>query len=828
MENNAGMLETVEGVVKFISFDAVGIFLPGPNRLVWTRLKLASTVEVLPLSGDLAICEVSKSNPGVAQSESVKIHSFSLVRSHDQTELPKTELEIFELKINLIYCFFAGWLSLEAYNNTIDFMKSHGLDFSDICTFPSMNVSKGGLKDLRKLVTSLKRANAPKPAACLADINEFFSTRTGHGWSILRSLVEKLFPIPQQGPAKYPAEMEFKKQLPVPDWSKFATNSTQIRVYIDEAWLPGESFGIIGGIVWDGVEPDRKLLPTRDTHCSHLYYLEKDPKILTACRKSFPFIIKVEDTDYQSLLVKALKILLGWMLPQKGCACNVSIFLEALHAEGGKFGPGADWTDYYKGIISEAKETSPARFNRWLIKEVKCVAKDFEYVAWGDLLAYLGLQGTADSQAFFKLHGIDKWPGYIVANDYLIKQMQRFDSLKIDAAELINFMQKQKHSGFLSLFLEGLKDRIKNDEVLKSGIVKAVDEKFLAKDRNLNELRELLSVISSTVPDIEKNGSLRTRFSWYAVSVKSANHHGNPELAEKMVEKYRDLRSAVLENDREMVFNTDLAIAVHYNDQFDFARAMEFNSAIRNDPGFPYLSLLSRGRICSSMGQSISIVGNYEKAEKVFEEAIDYFLKADLPEAKKRGELSQTAVYRCLNAFDGNLSCRHSLFSAIFGTRKELQAALSAGNEPQNPYKLHLLLRIIYFHEDYRSLYEDYRFVEKSANSHPWELISLYRGLLENEVNSAREKCIQRLLSAYKICCLPQHGVTMNLIGLAIFLTHKKISGRAVKDNVIKDFCELLTQKLPTARSIIQKMIEYSKSDCHESEIIKLLPFYYH
>jgi cold shock CspA family protein len=176
-------------------------------------------------------------------------------------------------------------------------------------------------------------------------------------------------------------------RLAVPSASNFGVNDDFITVYIDETWPEADTAsrkkkGIIGGIVWRGYQPDYKALPHIKTHVRTSATGINALNCLLSCDGALPFVMPIEghtdvtQSDYFELIASAVKVVLGWLLPQEGVKSKVRILMEHI----GSFEVDTDRTDYFKGMLKEARPMNPNRFSRWNLEVVKWCDKEEEYI----------------------------------------------------------------------------------------------------------------------------------------------------------------------------------------------------------------------------------------------------------------------------------------------------------------------------------------------------------------------------------------------------------------------------------------------------------------
>src|SRR5207247_7320281 len=111
--------------------------------------------------------------------------------------------------------------------------------------------------------------------------------------------------------------------------------------------------------------------------------------------------------------------------PARGAKSRVLIFLER-HSG---YDVGRNETDFFRGILEQAKERSAGRFDRWTIEEVKWCEKEDGYIPYADLLAYLDA-GTDRSNQLASTVDYKALPGYLVVSSDLLNILFDLDRME--------------------------------------------------------------------------------------------------------------------------------------------------------------------------------------------------------------------------------------------------------------------------------------------------------------------------------------------------------------------------------------------------------------
>lgn len=723
------------------------------------------------------------------------------------------------LKLRIVIDYFEKNYSLIAINKAIDILNKNGYKTDNLREIIKKNIAKSGLAILYDIVK--KEVNN---SGFIDKINQFFA-RHDSDWTLLKKEIFDVLKLSDDSGLAHTSKTNLI------EFTEFSKNSSEIKIYLDESWPKDSDEGIIAGIVWDGSRIDTNLLKTRDTHTSTISYLQQDPIMLNKCQKAFPFILRSKEKDYKNLLTRSLKFLLGWLLPQEGYPCEVSVYMEAYTSKGNQFGPNTDWTDFFETIMYDAKNTNKNRYQRWKIKEARCVAKDFEYVAWGDLLAYFGLENTEEVRELIKTHKIDEWIGNVYIDSWLEQKLLEADSEKFNPESYIDLLINGENSKPIVNYLKKyFSKKIEQDENLASELINALDRYFSEKNKNVEFLEKVLNAIEANISNLAATAYARKRLKWLVFLIKDANHHGNIAKTQLLLADYNRTKKMVIENDRELVMQSDLAILVHFNDNFDFDTALMFAKDLINSPAFPYLSLFTRAKISSSYAQALSLNQKYSEAETFFNNAIDFLSRSDLSLNIKAREIHQTSIYRLTNAFDGNLQNRNKVFSETLGNMKDNYNKLALG-EIDNIYDIHLLVKLAYFNEELRKYYSgvnETSYVFSRTSFHPWQFIYLYMALL---TDSPQDKN-RYLVKSMSICNQRNQGATMKFIGFIIKLISLIMFDKDLQPSLQEAMTMYATENIQQGEGILKKAIDIYNGNSDKKEkivsILKLLPFNYH
>ena len=734
----------------------------------------------------------------------------------------KSKNEEIKLKLNLIYYLNSGCIDLDYYNNFLSELSKLGYNVSNLKLLPSYIIEKTGLSNLFDIINKSSEQNVDQLKVSL---KSFFKKKSGESWKIIMKEIKRVYSFDEE--TNIITENFFHKYIT--NLTEFSKESSKIKIYIDEAWVSNTNKGLICGLVWDGDSINNKLLPTRNTHNDNTKALENDPKLLLNCNKALPFILSFDENNYTELFTKAIKFILGWLLPQNGNACEVTINAEYYTDITGEYPINTDKTKEFQKLFKELQTKTKHRYQRWIIKKVKWVDKNYEYVPYGDLFGYIGKRNTDISKKYFEYHNLSNVYRVIdFSNDYW-NLLNLIDQENFNAKNYLEFIKLNNNNVFTQKLTKNIDNYINNNKDAIKQIIEEAEKCFSNKRVSVKKQEEIVRLINNhiTVPNIDKTSDTRSRFTWYSQLIKNANNHGEPIKIYDYLKIYNELKEIVIENDRELVAKSDLNITVALNDFFDFETAYNFAKKNKEDPSFRYLSLFNRAKILSSYAQTLSIKKEYIKADEYYNEAISLMDKSDIETNFKKENYNQILSYKIINAFDGNLNNKEEDFNKLFGKPEEAYFNLK-DNKITNSYHIYLLLRIAYFSKSYRIHYKGIQNDDKLDLSpyHPCELIYLYLALLSNSKN-----LFNLLTKSVSICNQDNQGATMKFIGYTINIVSEMLGAKVLKisNDTIQKY---LNEDMTPALTFFNDMIEIKESskprDKKIQKILECLPFYYH
>jgi hypothetical protein len=631
------------------------------------------------------------------------------------------------------------------------------------------------------------------------------------------------------------------QKLAVPSASNFGQNDAFMSIYIDEAWPSEEkNKGVIGGIVWRGPKPDYDILQHVRTHrratATGIYALN----LLLGCTHAFPFIMPIEASgkiaqkDYFDLVISALKVLLGWLLPQQGEKCKIRILLERFS----DILEGTECTDYLRGVFEEARLINPQRFSRWQLEMMRWSTKEEEYVPYADLVSFLGLEHHEINIELGRKADYRNWPGYVPLSLELIPRLTRLDQLEStgNVDDVLDFVNDMHGTELGNVVSKDLKLRMAGRPDLQRKLVERLEIRYEHTARDISALRNQTEAVKMLVPVSDEKMPTRQKLLWWLIDIQHANHHGNPAKAFQSAENYSRLRLIVQPHDRELVAYSDLNLAVHFNDQFKFHEALLVNQSLREDPGFDHLSPLFQGRILSSLGQTYSLTGQYAESEECFAGALALLENALTYDQSLGGDIDQSRIYRAINALDGGFDeAAQRVAESLGNLSPEFAAKMAQSAAVDEQYRHHLLLRSLWILENQEAVIMSYlgqRSHWKTNPSHPWELIKCYRALLlwSGDDENLHVEAANWFDEAIAITQQEEHGVTMHLIGAMI----ATIAACCLDDENYVTSARKLTEdvdaKLPAAAqpvAVLRGIIDNPNPE-HIDSALAALPFNYH
>jgi hypothetical protein len=583
-----------------------------------------------------------------------------------------------------------------------------------------------------------------------------------------------------------------------PTWSSdgpgrgtFGARARELCIYIDESW-PGASddasigTGVIAGLVWVGRVPSYRALARIDNHLEdNRRCLEALYDLVAIPERALPFVMPISlppergekaQSNYGELVRASIRILLGWLVSPSGPPASIRIYLERQ----GHYQAGTRGDEFFSGFLTALRDEHPERYGRWSLESVRWVGKAHGYIAYADVLARLPNPASKSGRFLAERFPYQGLPGYLPLSVDLVPRLERVCTLSLDKSveELLDLSSETRGTELLRLVLDELRPQVRASAALQERLWAALGARYQSKVRDLVKLRSAFAAVSSLAGSPAEGSSLHLRLLHTLALLQDANHDGAPVRVRDACKQYDALRSQALELDRELVAWADLNFQVHLCDRMDFEAAARVSRRLLEDPLFPALPAAMRGRAMSAAGQIHAMRGEHAQAEDRFLDALALFERAPLGEQERAGERDQTSVYRAINALDATDSSVPgfsgevllSSLRAVLGPIEQAAAELAEVGPLVRPYHHHLLLRVLGHAEgldEARRAYLEARTRWEWGNTHPWELIALYRALLlweaggEDEASEAH-RCFHR---AVTIALDGAHGATLALIG---------------------------------------------------------------
>ena len=593
-------------------------------------------------------------------------------------------------------------------------------------------------------------------------------------------------------------------------------SALHLSIYIDETW-PGthdhtyKNVGVIGGVVvpWEGV--DEKRLPVIKTHLDNGSAARKAIQTMLGRSEVFPFVFPIKwdhavgagGWQYFELVQHALMLLLGWMLPQRNQPTTVDIFLE--HISG--YMDGHDETDFISSLTQAMRLLSGGRrFVNWQIRRVEWVDKEFGYVPYGDLVCKTCVP-REEQQLLAREVKVREWEGFLPFFKDVFPLLRDMDTASPSglADLLISFAKVAEDTPFFRRVRKIAIDRAKSDATFRDAVISRFEECYAQPERDMVLLNRVVPhFLKEFPPDLFKERP-RMQLLRILIGFQHANHNGNPDLASALVEQYHSLRPRILGLDRDLCAYADLNLAVHHHDSFAFDTALSLVDGWINDPLFPALSVMNRGRMFSSRGQSLALLGRNEEADGAFARALSVFSAE--PELLAQ-DIAQTKTYQAMNALDHDAPSAVPLIESILG-KSLVAAALDFEHVLDAPFVAHLFLKALWRLRTERSGVLDTLLKNLPADlafrkQHPYELILFYLALLTKDANPSFAKSCAREVEQFfeAIEC----GGTLGLIHSYMRVMLKSHGFDVVADKDFFDELDIVMHYLPKARALIDAL----------------------
>ena len=592
--------------------------------------------------------------------------------------------------------------------------------------------------------------------------------------------------------------------------------TSHISIYIDETW-PGtqdhayEKIGVIGGVVvpWEGV--DEKRLPVIKTHLDNGSVARNAIQTMLGRSEVFPFVFPIKwdhavgagGRQYFELVQHALMLLLGWMLPQRNQPTTVDIFLE--HISG--YMDGHDETDFISSLTQAMRLLSGGRrFANWQIRRVEWVDKEFGYVPYGDLVCKTCVP-REEQQLLARKVKVREWEGFLPFSKDVFPLLRDMDTASPSglADLLISFAKVAEDTPFFRRVRKIAIDRAKSDATFRDAVISRFEECYAQPERDMVLLNRVVPhFLKEFPPDLFKERP-RMQLLRILIGFQHANHNGDPDLASALTEEYHLLRPRILELDRDLCAYADLNLAVHHHDSFAFDTALSIVDGWINDPLFPALSVTNRGRMFSSRGQSLALLGRNQEADGAFARALSVFSAE--PELLAQ-DIAQTKTYQAMNALDHDASSAVPLIESLLG-KSLIAAALDFKHVLDTPFVAHLFLKALWRMRIERSVVLDALLKNLPADlafrkQHPYELILFYLALLTKDANPSYAKACAREMEQFFEAI--EFGGTLGLVHSYMRAMLKRHGFDVVADKDFYDELDVVMHYLPKARAMIDTL----------------------
>ena len=599
-----------------------------------------------------------------------------------------------------------------------------------------------------------------------------------------------------------------KPPTPKPD-----LNKTHISIYIDETW-PGtqnptyKDIGVIGGVVvpWEGTNENG--LPILKTHLNNGSAASKAIKELLSRHEVFPFVFPIKWDQsvgsgggiYFELVQHALMLLLGWILPQRIQPTTVDIFLE--HISG--FMDGHDETDFIKSLTQAMRLLSGSRrFSNWNIRKVKWVDKNFGYVPYGDLVCKTCVP-LKEQQLLAEDVKVREWEGFLPFSKNVFPLLREMDTASPSglADLLISFAKVANSTPLFRRIRKMAIERATSDSTFRDAIFSRFEECYAQPERDIFLLNRVVPHFLQEFPPSTFKSTPRTQLLRILIGFQHANHNGDPDLANALVNDYRSLRPRMINLDRDLCAYADLNLAVHLHDSFDFTGALELVKTWIDDPLFPALSIVNQGRMFSSYGQSLALLGRGAEADDAFSKALGRFMAEKELLAK---DIEQTMTYRAMNLLDFDAVSAIPMIETLLG-KSMREAAAKIDLVLERPFIAHLFLKALWrtrgeHPDEVRTLLKHLPPKTIARNQHPYELILFYLALLAGSSSCAHaQEFADEIESLFERM---DFGGTLGLIHAFLRVMLKRHGIIIVTEKDFLDELNIVAQYLPNASTII-------------------------
>ncbi len=627
---------------------------------------------------------------------------------------------------------------------------------------------------------------------------------------------------------------------------RFPKNINEINIYIDEVWaLTGESqvsetikaknTGAIAGVIYFGNKPDYKSL---EKIKNHLRRSGKEAfEILISNEKVIPFFMPISIKEgliassyYLELLQVAVKIILGWVLPQTGNSIKVNIYPEHI----GNFVDETDRTQFFQGVFENLKLTTN-RFGRFSINKVIWKDKNYEYIPYADLVGYIGLQHVEFSRKLLKKIPFDDVVVNIPISIDTYRRLERLDKFESskDIKNIIELLIEFRNNKLSNYIYNLLEREFKKDDDLKVAAIDLIESYYLNKIRDMEKLRILYYYFNKLIETIDVSKLLyKTQIQIILIKIQQVNHEGNFKLFDDLLKNYNSIKEKSKKDNQGLVFYTDLNFIVSLNDQFRFKDSFKLIDNLVNNFDFSFYSNENSAKALSTYGQILSLMKNYEKADSYFINAIQYFKEADLLNLRKQKEIEQTTIYRIINMINNNNREAVSEFKKFLSENKISLKDIAGDKTSKYQYLHYTIAKLIYFFNNVDMKLEYISYISDFyKNQHPYEVILLYKALFLAEDFDLNKNRVKLLFdNAVNITKVESHGSVIKLIGSVILLIAMIYYPNDENyQNLFNSYTKTVRKDMPNAIAYINKIEKYAeKSDKNDiKDILKILPFNY-
>gem|GEM_PF-1885555 len=565
------------------------------------------------------------------------------------------------------------------------------------------------------------------------------------------------------------------------DIGDFIGMQTELTLYIDEVWpvegsVLSQNEGVIAGVLCHGREIELPGLPKIETHAyQHTSIAKASLRNLLQNKHCCPLVLslKLPNEDelairhYDTLLKYTIQLVCGWLLPCTGQTISLSVILEAI---GPDHTVGTEMTEYFRGLLDGK------RFSHVFIETVRWDEKNAGYIPYADLIGHYTLAHTSTSREIGDWIDYKRLPGYVPFSLELVPRLERLEHLEhsTNMQDVIDMALEAGKSRFGKYVKADLMRRMIDQPYLQEKLLAQLENNYRDNVRDLSRLRVAYAAVREMLPKNMGLGRPEMRLLGYLLALQHANHDGDPMRIRNHAAAYATERRRLIQMDRELCAYTDLNLAVHYADQFQFGHAEVVVRDWIDDPLFPALSMLNQAKMHSALGQYRAMQGDAAEAERHFVKALTLFATAPVSSAEQAANIQKTSIYRAFNALDGNLAATPQILQGALGPiNAETAAKMASDHSVENQFQHHLLVRALLQRRDLAEAKAAYIAAREHWEighwQHPWPSIQGVRGLLlfqtEDEsaaINNVSADCFDL---AIELAGHADHGPTVKLIG---------------------------------------------------------------